>query len=179
MDSILWREIVYATNKNLLPNLYLRENFDEMSNSIETIKKLKEISRMKEAMGSLDYLSWTKCHYISKSKKIPESECHNACVILNGIIVIVGGWGSADNDVSIVDYKYLKESKINVLNCITTNKPIFRYGFTVTTINDTKAFVYGGFRNGGYTADCNCKYILLLFSTIMFSFLNCHYLIKF
>lgn len=147
MDKSIWKQYFVTPKIQKIVRLLVQQSTPELISDFLTI------ARQSQAMTQLTNVKWMKVPNFG----FPEVEGHGACVYNRGFLVIVGAWGPSANTVFIYNCSNLLNGNPNIYPPIaiqTINQPSFRYGFTVTSVND-KIVVFGGCTTGGYAGDIN------------------------
>jgi len=151
----LWKVFLQSMDNEILSSF--RRQFSLARNLTTyplSIKEEIEVARQCTLIKSIGRVQWYRSGYHSSTPQLEPMEGHTMNSLVGRFLIIVGGWGGEPpNQVSVIDGLAFPNKILPILT-ITENTPRFRYGFSTMVLRN-RVFVYGGCRQGGYSADCN------------------------
>lgn len=159
--SQLWDAIKQRGQKKLLKSLQSHLVLGYNSTCDADLNKQIELARQISKLETLQTVRWRRPEYFPVKEtdndfRLFRMEAHTMNTFLDRFLIIVGGWSeSSENEITVLDGALLPECILSIPTT-TSSFPRFRYGFS-TVVYDNDLWVFGGCRNGGYSADCNGK----------------------
>lgn len=164
--SQLWDSIKQRGQNKLLKSLKSHLVLGYNSTSDADLYKQIELARQISKLETLQTVRWRRPGYFPVKEtdddfRLFRMEAHTMNTFLDRYLIIVGGWSeSSENEITVLDGALLPECILSIPTT-TSSSPRFRYGFS-TVVYNNDLWVFGGCRNGGYSADCNDLYVVKL-----------------
>lgn len=167
LNQHLWQlYLKYSCDATTLSQLWDHFKIGTCDGSGADTTECIEIARQISAIQSINVVEWRKASvngFIDKSLVIHSfhgMEAHTMNLYHERFLVIIEGWGrNSTNRLHLLD-SYGLPTSLMLIATRTVQPPRFRYGFT-TLIYGERIIVFGGLRQGGYSADCNGKQKLM------------------
>lgn len=147
-------------------DLLLRDSLECQLDSAEQSDTDRDVLATKHAFlvhahaSMLSTVKWYPLQY-SRLRNSPTREGHLMCVM--GERVIVTGGFCDDQRVHVLNLKPRTADAARQWNAIDCRQGhTFVYGASLTALDEHRAVRFGGFRSGGYSAECNHLHLLTL-----------------
>jgi hypothetical protein len=130
------------------------ESVDDGGNKMAKVAAYRNIFLVNAHANRLPSVKWCAVQQNVQTRHPSSREGHIMCV-LGDRIVCTGGFCD-DERIHLLNLK-TPESEPKRWHALSTRgmRPQFVYGATLTALDDRRAVRFGGFRAGGYSAECN------------------------
>jgi hypothetical protein len=155
----IWKQWINLISKQSIESFWFHRSMGQPFEQA-SISDIKELAREAFCLSHLSTMQWKRVQYHKESKdsRLFPMEAHTTTSILDRYVAVTAGWCRSPhaNRISFLDAWALPH-QIVTITTKTLGNPDFRYGFS-TLMWKGRLVIYGGCKEGGYSADCNGKY---------------------